>query len=324
MDRVSSLPDELVCHVLSYLTTKEAALTSVLSKRWRNMFLLSPNIDVDDSVFLHPEDGKRERDGILQSFRDFMDRVLLLNDSPIKKLSLKCRTDNGRHVGRWICNALDRDVIDLDLLIDVVDAYYCIPQKMFLSKTLVELKFRCSCGFGWWPGAEFSSLPMLKSLIINQGMVLSLCCESVPVFNNLKARSETDRGWQAVPILLKNCPHLETLVLDGLLHFKTDKCGDACDFVSRADKGRSLASCPVKKLKIQRFRGTIRELVMIKNFLDSFSCLKEMNIYAEEDYPTNLDFNVKTLRLYNNCCTCDVQFKARGRWLLHKKWTSAQ
>ncbi|KAL9295471.1 hypothetical protein AtNW77_Chr3g0215431 [Arabidopsis thaliana] len=43
--------------------------------------------------------------------------------------------------------------------------------------------------------------------------VLSLCCESMPVFNNLKLlrfrRGESP--WQAVPVLLKNCPHLETL-----------------------------------------------------------------------------------------------------------------
>ncbi|CAL9224401.1 unnamed protein product, partial [Arabidopsis halleri] len=52
----------------------------------------------------------------------------------------------------------------------------------------------------------------------------------MPVFKNLKSlsiMSEESRGWQAMPVLLRNCPHLETLVLEGLLHHVTDKCGDA-------------------------------------------------------------------------------------------------
>ncbi|XP_010513750.1 PREDICTED: putative F-box protein At3g58950 [Camelina sativa] len=46
---------------------------------------------------------------------------------------------------------------------------------------------------------------------------LSLCCESIPVFNNLKVlriSSYKDQGWQAMPVLLMNCPLLETLVLE--------------------------------------------------------------------------------------------------------------
>ncbi|KAL0866240.1 hypothetical protein Bca101_045358 [Brassica carinata] len=83
--------------------------------------------------------------------------------------------------------------------------------------------------------------------------VLSMCSESVPVFNNLKSltiKSDKDRGWQAMPALLRNCPHLETIVIQGLVHRVTDKCGDVCDCISREDKGLSLKLCPVKVMKI--------------------------------------------------------------------------
>lgn len=57
--------------------------------------------------------------------------------------------------------------------------------------------------------------------------VLSLCCESMPVFNNLKSflriKSDKKRGWQAMPVLLRSCPRLETLVLEVLYMYKD--CG---------------------------------------------------------------------------------------------------
>ena len=71
----------------------------------------------------------------------------------------------------------------------------------------------------------------------------------------------------------------------------TDKCGDVCDCISREDKGRSLLSCPVKKLEIREFQGTVREKEMIRHFLESFPCLDEMEVYADDQKATNLEVN---------------------------------
>ncbi|CAA0387330.1 unnamed protein product [Arabidopsis thaliana] len=442
MDLFSSLPDEVLCHILSFLTTKEAALASVVSKRWRNQFALVPNLDID-------EEGKREREEILLSFMDFVDNVLALQaDSPIKKFSLKCKTGvHPRRLDGWICNVLQRGVLDMDLYIDFDEESF-LPRKLFFSESLVELKLRCSLAWircdtietflptfpvleelsmsiNEWPdwdetvtsaslrklsiftiGCEnFSNpksisfdIPSLVyfeyydmvaedypkvnltsvveariSLLLDQDQikrgsapnndeddvllrlrngwklmsgirnvqklyisldtlqVLSLCCKSMPVFNNLKllsVKTAENEGWEGMPVLLRNCPHLETLVFEGLRHFVTNKCGDACDYVSREDKGRSLVSCPVKKLQIKGFRGTIRELEMIKHFLYSFRCLEKVEIYAEEKGRTRTDLEVpgmfeliaRMLRLYNEFYSCDVQFLVRSS--LDKKWTA--
>ncbi|KAL1209163.1 F-box protein [Cardamine amara subsp. amara] len=470
MDRISNLPDEVLCHILSFFTTKEAALTSLLSKRWRNLFAFVPNLDIDDSIFLHPEEGKRERDGILQSFMDFVDRVLTLQSTyPIKKVSFKCKTgvDSSR-VNHWICNVLQRGVTKLDLFVGLGDDYL-LSSEIFISKTLVEIKIGSGVKLEEWDGEV--SLPMLRTLVLDSvefcfdkfkmllcgcpvleklemfhiewedweetllsaslkslkidsescferfsfdtpslsfldysefvaedyalvnmenlvdarinllvtedqikrarepnndlveddeeeedvvlrfgnvkklmsGIrnvkklflspttleVLSLSCEAMPVFNNLKflaILSHVDLGWQAMPVLLKNCPHLETLALWGLVHYVTDKCGDACDCVSREDKGRSLISSPVKKLHIKAFRGSIRELRMIKHFLYSFPCLEEMEIHAEENGPTKFevpgifDLVVELMVLYNELTSCDVRFMVCDS--LYEKWTS--
>lgn len=174
MDRIGTLPDEVLCHILSFLTTKEAALTSTLSQKWYNLWTLVPSIDIDDSEFLNPEEGKRERDGMLQCFMDFVDRVLALHgDSPIKKFSLKCEDGiDPDRVNLWICNVLQRGVTNLDLVLDfrifdddIEPVYkYLLPKEMFVSSKLVELNIRSDRGVDWWRGGKETYLPMLKSL----------------------------------------------------------------------------------------------------------------------------------------------------------------
>ncbi|KAG2324764.1 hypothetical protein Bca52824_007492 [Brassica carinata] len=467
MDHVSNLPDGVLCHILSFLTTKEAALTSILAKRWRYLLAFVPYLTIDNSVFLHPEKGKREREDIKQSFMDFVDRVLALQgNSPLKKFSLKCvanEADTDRLDG-WISNVLARGVSDLDLNITlhldlkIPGKKYQLSPKCFECSTLVKLKLNFGIRVGWVADRLF--LPLLKTLILdkvtvcphefvtllqaqpsleelvltnvlwkgmdvivssaslktltmslccflntlsfdtpsllhfecsgfvasdypvvnmgnlvdaqidfflsrlhmkqlrepdldwfddqvvlpfsnmwNRGLVirnmwnffhgirnvrnldlfpdtlevLSMCSESMPVFNNLKSlaiESDKARGWQTMPALLRNCPHLETLVIQGLVHHVTDKCGDACVCISREDKGLSLTFCPVKVTKIHGFQGTMKEMALIKHFLDYFPSLKEMEVYPEENNnPTQLGNQrvLEMFELYNKLSSCNVQ-----------------
>lgn len=99
----------------------------------------------------------------------------------------------------------------------------------------------------------------------------------------------------------------------GLLHRVTDTCGDVCDCISREDKGRSLASCPVKRIEIQGFIGAMREITMINHFLDYFPCLKEIEITVQGygrtqlDVPQVTDLKVQMMKLYNKSLSCNVE-----------------
>ncbi|KAL0885743.1 hypothetical protein Bca101_009726 [Brassica carinata] len=85
-------------------------------QRWLNLWKLVPNLDIDDTLFLH---GKGEREEIRQSFVSFVDNVLATqsHQSPIKSFTLKCTT--GVHpdtVNHWISNVAQRVAEDYPLV----------------------------------------------------------------------------------------------------------------------------------------------------------------------------------------------------------------
>lgn len=214
MDLVSSLPDELLCHIVSFLPTKTAVLTSVLSKRWLNVWKLVTNLDIDDSVFLHPEAGKRYREDIQESFIQFVDSVLSMRgQSPIKSFSLKCVTVvHPDAVHRWICNVLQRGVSDLDLHTSFsVENLYALPEEMFFSSTLAKLKLRNQSYLYW----DKSSLPMLKSLDIGSASIIfsGKFEEIIPSFPVLEELRIGNTAWDELDVTVSSAS-LRKLSLD--------------------------------------------------------------------------------------------------------------
>ncbi|KAJ4769073.1 F-box family protein [Rhynchospora pubera] len=52
VDRMSNLPDSILAHILSFLTTKVAVQTSLLAKRYQNLWASVPVVDLDFDDFL--------------------------------------------------------------------------------------------------------------------------------------------------------------------------------------------------------------------------------------------------------------------------------
>ncbi|KAB2623567.1 F-box/LRR-repeat protein [Pyrus ussuriensis x Pyrus communis] len=132
-DRISELPDAVLCHILSFIPTIYSVRTSILSTRWKSMW------------------ASEEYMSNYVGFLMFVDRVLSLRDSlDIQKFRLHCYCcveDFSRIVG-WICTAIRHNVVELDLCVytdNIVCPTFELPQCVFMCKTLVVLKVKSNC-----------------------------------------------------------------------------------------------------------------------------------------------------------------------------------
>ncbi|XP_010473842.1 PREDICTED: putative F-box/LRR-repeat protein At3g59170 [Camelina sativa] len=232
-DVINDLPDELLCHILSFLTTKEAASTSILSRRWRNLLAFVPNLEFDDSVFLHPD--KRVKNPLYEaglfgfvyvvnnkrlklstSFVDFVDRILdLQGNSALDNFSLKV-ADHHDPVDQdsvipWIHKVLVRGLSDLRLVVDLKDWRSRLPKKIFLSETLVKLTLQIRDG----PSINVKNvhLPKLKTLYLKSVLF-----------------DDRELGFCK---LLSGCYILEELVLDHIWSCFWDSCSVSVSTLKR-------------------------------------------------------------------------------------------
>ncbi|KAG7532952.1 Leucine-rich repeat 2 [Arabidopsis thaliana x Arabidopsis arenosa] len=164
------LPDELLVQILSFLPMKQAASTSLLSKRWRTLFTFSPNLDFDDSIFYQPRKRKRNEipKDVQERFNDFVDRAFALKGGHnINKFSLKLSrtyTEKLFNIDRWICNALEHGVSEFYL--DRKSEWWRdLPYEVFTSTTLVKLSLGARLRCQRLP--SYTSLPALKILFLD-------------------------------------------------------------------------------------------------------------------------------------------------------------
>ncbi|KAL3638524.1 hypothetical protein CASFOL_017895 [Castilleja foliolosa] len=140
VDRLSALSDDIICHILSFLPTKDSVATSVLSKRWISMWVHVPTLDFDNET----------------SYSEDITRVISLHKAQNLN-TFRLHYDDGgctlEELQTWMDVVVERNVKFFDFLIDHAFSFYLPSFETLISLTLV-----CSlCGVP-------SSLPCLKKL----------------------------------------------------------------------------------------------------------------------------------------------------------------
>ncbi|CAN8272127.1 unnamed protein product [Cochlearia groenlandica] len=170
-DRISDLPESLISQILLHLPTKDTVKTSVLSNRWKNLWLKSPGLDLNSKDFPFSENE--------EIFASFIDRFFDLNpNSRLEKFKVNYSRFEVLRSTDLIESAISRGIRTLDLESNTFyrdsmddEIYPCVdlmPLNLYESKTLVSLKLSFSGLVDKDAGSSVVSMPRLRSLRLYQ------------------------------------------------------------------------------------------------------------------------------------------------------------
>ncbi|KAK1600853.1 hypothetical protein QYE76_018842 [Lolium multiflorum] len=190
-DRLSALPDRALQHILSNLMSVEAVRTSVLSRRWRDVYETVPVVDLVDT-----KTGDRHRRSLGEIRICFAHQVasaILCKgaETPIRAFRLTMFHPPTDLLDQWISTALNCGVEDLELkhryFQDETNTnMYHTPPQMFGCRTLRRL-----CLTNWTLDVPASvDMPSLETLclvnISDSGRMLQLLLSSCPRLADLR------------------------------------------------------------------------------------------------------------------------------------------
>ncbi|XP_068337697.1 F-box/LRR-repeat protein At4g14103-like [Pyrus communis] len=209
-DRISALPDEIICDILSTLSTKEAVRTSIISPRWRNVWAHVPTLDlcdkhyqrefnpvgfsefVDRALCIHSPFNNHEF-RLSSAFAEFVDRALSIRgSSKIHRLRLCCSgVKNYPLIDAWIRTAIRLNVVELELVLYSFGRPFELARNLFTCKTLVVLKLLLESNITFTPTSD--------------------CFPSLKFFHAKVYDPDAD----SMEKLFSSCPALEELIIGG-------------------------------------------------------------------------------------------------------------
>ncbi|XP_027349841.1 FBD-associated F-box protein At4g10400-like [Abrus precatorius] len=187
-DLISTLPDAVLCYILSFLPTRDAVATSLLSKRWETLWLSVPILDINDDTY-------HQNDMPLPCFVKFAYAAILALGvhQSVKRFCLLCEAYDDEpsfsDFNLWVRTAIRHGIEHLHLQMSF-SVRLNLPCYIFSLKTLVVLKLN---GLSV---DSFSSvdLPSLKTLHLNRVNILEPryfvnLLNGCPILEDLEAKN---------------------------------------------------------------------------------------------------------------------------------------
>jgi hypothetical protein len=200
-DRLSSLPDCLIHHIMSFLKARQVVQTCVLSTRWRHLWRSVPCLDIDQEEF-KTAGPNRDKEKEWHDFTDFTDHLLIPNNISIAhldtfhlQLSVSTPYDKDKQAARWIRHGIKYSGQDPGIhswrlkRLHLSNLYLDDSFMNHISSGCQYLEYldlkSCNCSFHEITSHTLKNLilkgcrcyelsvitPMLNSLIINGGQI---------------------------------------------------------------------------------------------------------------------------------------------------------
>ncbi|XP_048603084.1 F-box/FBD/LRR-repeat protein At5g56420-like [Brassica napus] len=189
MDRLSQLPDDLLIKILSFVPTKCAVATSILSKRWLSLWTLVASLVFED---FSEEEDEEINEIHVRSLSQFVSGTLLLHKAAVlERFHLNSASEcSPWEIGLWVRIAVDRFVRDLKISFCYDHCLVNLPSRLFRCETLETLQLR---------RVILSEVP---------------CRLSFPSLTKLRLLSVKYSDDGSFSRIVSNCPILDDLVVE--------------------------------------------------------------------------------------------------------------
>ncbi|XP_078158878.1 F-box protein At4g22280-like [Carex rostrata] len=208
VDRISELGDDLLIEILSLLSTKEAVQTSLLSKRFQNLWASVPVLDLnfdefcpDDDTINNLQDFEEQELLYLsleEKFTKFVDGVFEHRDPSINVDSFNLKWDeeesNPAPAIKWLDTVAKLKPKFLTVKICTEDQIFQVPDSIFSCKSLQEMELNLD-------------LEAIRPRLVDLPCLKKITLRSVGIVNGVLQK-------------LSRLPALEEMVLSNC-HFNT-------------------------------------------------------------------------------------------------------